>query len=248
MIPMSRRETRARSPNRRHPGGMARAATVPDTPETSMLAHVPLFGGLGPDDLAEIERQTALKRYRKHTVVIEKDDESQALYLLVSGTVKVFVSDEAGKEIVLRELGPGDHFGELALLGGSRRTASVMTLSDCEMRLLTGETFRTLLGNRPELAFQLIRDLARRVTELTERVSDLALLNVYGRVAKVLIESAANEGGREITQPLTQQAIADRVGCSREMVSRILTDLKTGGYVSTEGKRFILNKKLPQRW
>jgi CRP/FNR family cyclic AMP-dependent transcriptional regulator len=213
-----------------------------------MLAHVPLFGGLDPDDVAEIESQTTLKRYRKQTVVIEKDDDSQTLYLLVSGAVKVFISDDAGKEIILRELGPGDHFGELALLGGSPRTASVMTLSDCEMRLLTGESFATLLGNRPELAFQLIRDLARRVTELTERVSDFALLNVYGRVAKVLMESVEKEDGREMTPPLTQQAIADRVGCSREMVSRILSDLKAGGYVSTEGKRFILNRKLPQRW
>jgi CRP/FNR family cyclic AMP-dependent transcriptional regulator len=136
----------------------------------------------------------------------------------------------------------------LTLLGGSPRTASVMTLSDCEMRLLTGESFTRLLSKRPELAFQTIRDLARRVSELTKRVSDFALLNVYGRVAKVLMESVEEEDGREMTPPLTQQAIADRVGCSREMVSRILSDLKAGSYVSTEGKRFILNRKLPQRW
>jgi CRP/FNR family cyclic AMP-dependent transcriptional regulator len=213
-----------------------------------MIANVPLFEALEPEDLAEIERLCNTKRYRKNTIVIEKGDESRALYLLVSGRAKVFVADDAGKEIVFSELGPGDHFGELALLGGCPRTASVMTLTDCEMRLLTGGVFRQILAGQPEMAFRIIGQLSRKVAALTERVSDLALLSVYGRVAKVLTEEAVDEDDRQITPALTQQAIADRVGCSREMVSRILTDLKTGGYVSSEGKRFVLHRRLPERW
>lgn len=213
-----------------------------------MLKQVSLFSGLDQTDLDVIELQTKVKRYRKHTVIIERGDESSSLYLLLSGRVKVYVADEGGKEIVLCELGPGDHFGELALVSESARTASVMALTDCEARLLTKVAFQQFLAERPSVALQLIRNLARRVSVLTGEVSDLALLSVYGRVAKVLTEHAVEEDGRTITPRLTQQLIADRVGCSREMVSRILTDLKTGGYISTEGKRIVLHRKLPERW
>jgi len=213
-----------------------------------MLAQVPLFADLDPAALSALEQQTKVKRYQKRTVIIEKGEESSILYVLESGRAKVYVADDAGKEIVLRELGPGDHFGELALLGGSPRTASVMTLTDCEARLLTGSVFRDFLAKHPEVALLLIRHLARQVADLTDTASDLALLSVYGRIAKVLVESAQDEDGRLITGPLTQQHIADRVGCSREMVSRIVGDLRTGGYVSLEGKRFVLERKLPERW
>ncbi len=213
-----------------------------------MLAQVPLFAGLAPAVLSALEQQTRVKRYHKRTVIIEKGEESSILYVLESGRAKVYVADAAGKEILLRELGPGDHFGELALLGGSPRTASVMTLTDCEVRLLTGAVFKDFLTKQPEVALGLIRHLARQVADLTDTASDLALLSVYGRIAKVLVESAKEEDGRFITPPLTQQQIAGRVGCSREMVSRIVGDLKTGGYVSVEGKRFVLERKLPERW
>ncbi len=213
-----------------------------------MLAQVPLFADLDPAALSALEQQTKVKRYQKRTVIIEKGEESSILYVLERGRAKVYVADDAGKEIVLRELGPGDHFGELALLGGSPRTASVMTLTDCEARLLTGSVFRDFLTKHPEVALVLIRHLARQVADLTDTASDLALLSVYGRIAKVLIESAQDEDGRLITGPLTQQQIADRVGCSREMVSRIVGDLRTGGYVSLDGKRFVLERKLPERW
>jgi CRP/FNR family cyclic AMP-dependent transcriptional regulator len=213
-----------------------------------MLAQVPLFAGIDPAVLTALEAQTKLKRYQKRTVIIEKGEESSILYLLESGRAKVYVADDSGKEILLRELGPGDHFGELALLGGSPRTASVMSLTDCEVRLLTGAVFKDFLAQQPEVALGLIRHLARQVADLTDTASDLALLSVYARITKVLVESAQDEDGRLITAPLTQQQIADRVGCSREMVSRIVGDLKTGGYVSIEDKRFVLERKLPQRW
>lgn len=213
-----------------------------------MLANVPLFADLDADALAAIEQQTKRKHYHKRTVIIEKGDESSTLYLLEQGRAKVYVADDAGREIVLRELGPGDHFGELALLGGSPRTASVETLTDCDVRLLTGAVFQDFLAKHPEVALSLIRHLVHQVADLTDTASDLALLSVYGRIAKVLVDKSEEQGGRLITPPLTQQQIADRVGCSREMVSRIIGDLKTGGYVSVEGKRFVLERKLPERW
>jgi CRP/FNR family transcriptional regulator, cyclic AMP receptor protein len=213
-----------------------------------MLNRVPLFANLDAEALAELEHHTKRKHYQKRTVIIEKGDESSTLYVLVSGRAKVYIADDSGKEVVLRELDPGDHFGELALLGGSPRTASVMSLTDCEVLVLTGAVFKDFLAGQPEVALHLISHLARQVADLTDTASDLALLSVYGRVAKLLAEHAEEADGRLITRPLTQQGIADRVGCSREMVSRILGDLKTGGYISTEGKRFVLERKLPERW
>jgi CRP/FNR family cyclic AMP-dependent transcriptional regulator len=213
-----------------------------------MLDRVPLFTGLDTAALETLRQHTKRKHYQKRTVVIEKGDESSSLYVLESGLAKVYVADDAGKEIVLRELGPGDHFGELAFLGGSARTASVMTLTDCELLQLTGAVFKDFLAAHPDAALHLIRHLARQVADLTDTASDMALLSVYGRIAKLLVEHATEEDGRLVTAPLTQQGIADRVGCSREMVSRIVGDLKIGGYISIEGKRFVLERKLPDRW
>ena len=218
------------------------------TSDQPSLRAIPLFAPLDDAELDAIQAQAKLKRYRKKTVIIEKGDESSGFYLLNDGRAKVYLADEAGKEVVLRELGPGDYFGELALLVDSPRTASVMTLTDCELWLLAGNVFRDFLRTHPDASLRLIKELVLRVASLTDMVSDLALLSVYGRVAKVLVESARDEDGRSITEPLTHQGIADRVGCSREMVSRIIADLKTGGYVAMDGKRFILQRKLPERW
>lgn len=213
-----------------------------------MLEAVPLLSGLSREELADIERHAATKRYRRNTVIIERGDEANSLYLLVEGRVKVYVADAEAREIVLNEEGPGAHLGELALLGETRRTASVATLEDSTFLVLTKQSFRQCLADHPGIAYNLIRHLVERVDRLTEEVSDLALLDVYGRIAKTLTEAAIEEDGRLITGRLTQQDLADRVGCSREMVSKILKDLRTGGYLSVEGKRFVIERKLPPRW
>lgn len=213
-----------------------------------MLDKVSLFEGLSSEELGTIERHTVAKRYRKHTIMIERGDEANSLYLIVEGRVKVFRSDETGKEIVLNEQGPGETIGELALIGDTERSASVETLEDSQFLVLTRRSFQECLRGNPNIAFNLIRQLVRRVHELSESVNDLALLDVYQRVVKVLNEAAKEEDGRLITERLTHQHIADRVGSSREMVSKILKDLRIGGYVESEGKRLIIAKKLPPRW
>ncbi|NEV63660.1 Crp/Fnr family transcriptional regulator [Thiorhodococcus minor] len=212
-----------------------------------MLEEVELFEGLDPEELEAIERHAIERHYRKATVVIERGDEANTLYLLLAGKVKVYVSDREGKEVVLRELGPGAHFGELALLGEQPRTASVATVEDSRCLALTKRSFIQCLGDHPKIAFNLIQDLSRRLRALTESVEDFALSDVYRRLAKLLVEVATEEEGRLITPPYTQQALAARVGASREMISRILGDLKEGGYVASEGRRLVLMKPLPAR-
>ena len=213
-----------------------------------MLNQVRLFDGLSDDEIAAIQTHAVTRRYGKNTVIIQRGDDASALYIMLKGQTKVYIADDGGKEIVLRLMGPGSVIGELALLADIPRTASVMTLEDSEFLVLAKRSFVQCLENYPDIAFNLIRALARQIRELTESVTDFALLDVYGRITKVLGESAAEEGGRTITPKFTQQQIADRVGASREMVSKILKDLRLGGYLSVEGKRYVLHRKLPVKW
>ena len=213
-----------------------------------MLQNANLFAGMDPEDIATLERHTVRKTYRRNTVIMERGDEANTLFVLIEGRVKAYVSDDEGKEIILSEMAPGAHFGELALLRNIPRTASVMTLEDSSFLVLTKRSFLECLTAHPELALNLIGDLIERIQLLTESVSDLALLDVYGRIAKVLTDAAEEIEGRLITPRFTHQEIADRVGSSREMVSKILKDLKAGGYITIEGKHLILERRLPPKW
>ena len=214
-----------------------------------MLEAVSLFASLDAADIGKIEAYTNVKRSRRGTIVIERGDESGALYFISDGQVRIFVAGEDGKEITLNELGPGDYFGELALLGETQRTASVITLTDCQFRVLSKSEFKHCLALHPAVAYNVIRHLTLEVRRLSDELADMALLDVYGRVAKILNDGAEEDPqGRLMTPKLTQQAIADRVGCSREMVNRIFKELKLGGYLSIEEKHFVIERKLPTHW
>ncbi|HCS90282.1 MAG: Crp/Fnr family transcriptional regulator [Thiohalocapsa sp. PB-PSB1] len=213
-----------------------------------MFEAISLFASLDSDDIASIEAHTNVKRCRKNTVIIERGDESNALYFICTGKVRIYLAGEDGKEITLNELGPGDYFGELALVGEIRRTASAITLTECELRTLSKVEFKHCLEQHPRIAFNLIHHLSLEVRRLSDELADMALLDVYGRVVKILTDASKKKNGQLITPKLTQQAIADRVGCSREMVNRILKELKVGGYLSIAEKHFVINRKLPARW
>ena len=213
-----------------------------------MLTNVPLFSGLSGDELNSLEQLGEIKKYKKKTVIINKGEQAEGLYIILSGKVEIYVSDDAGKEVVLNVQGPGEHFGELALLGGMERTASVETLEDSSFMIITKDVFTNFLHSNPKIPLNLIRGLVERVTALSENVSNLALLDTYGRLARLLIDSSREENGRLITEDLTQQDIANRIGSSREMVNRILKDLRQGEYISIEGKRIVIHKNLPARW
>jgi CRP/FNR family cyclic AMP-dependent transcriptional regulator len=214
----------------------------------TVLEQVPLFSGLSEQELAAVERQAVRKRYKRKTVIIEHGDLANTLYFMLSGKVKIYVMGEDGKEIVFRERGPGSYLGELALLAGGKRTASVETLEDSEFLVLTQDSFNRIMAEHPSIAQTLLRDLARRTCELSDDLTAFALLDVYGRIVKLLEGSAVEENGRLITPRLTHQYISDRIGSSREMVSKILKDLRIGGYIAVEQKRIVLLRPLPERW
>lgn len=203
---------------------------------------------LNADELRALSEQGVIKSFPKNTVIVNEGDETNSFYIIVAGRVKVFVSDETGKEIVLGTSGAGDYFGEMVLDGGPR-SASVMTLEPSRFAVIPKEKFRDFLVTHPTFAMHLVERLIRRTRTLTESVKSLALMDVYGRVARLLLELAKPVDGRLIiAERLTQQDIADRVGASREMISRILKDLTIGGYVTIEKKQITINKTPPQHW
>lgn len=213
-----------------------------------MLNNIPIFSGLSPKELETITLHSVVRIYRKNTVILNKGGESSSLYVILSGRIKVYISDEEGKEIVLNIQGPGAHFGELALIAGQPRSASVMTLDDSKIMILTKSAFLSCLSAHPNIALNLIHSLVNRVCELTDNVSDLALLDIYGRVVKTLLRNAREHDGQLTVENLTQHDIAGIVGASRTMVNRIFKDLKVGGYIALEGRRIIIHKKLPAHW
>jgi CRP/FNR family cyclic AMP-dependent transcriptional regulator len=189
-----------------------------------------------------------VRTYPKNTIVVTEGERSDSLYVILSGRVKVLVSDENGKDLVLNIQGPGEYFGELALDEGPR-SASVATLETCRMAVIANDVLRHFLAEHPDAALQLIKGLIGRVRHATESLKDLALLDVYGRVAKLLLGLAKETDGRMIIdQRFTQQDIADRVSASREMVSRILKDLSVGGYITYDNGRIVVQRRPPRAW
>jgi len=202
---------------------------------------------LGQAELAEISRSATPRSYPARTVIVSEGDLSDALYVILEGRCRAYVSDENGREAILSDMGPGEYFGEVAMDEGPR-SASVVTLEPAKLLVVPAERFRAFLAENPDFAFHFIAKLLHRIRELTHNVGGLALLDAYGRVSRLLMESAREEGGRQVVaERMTQAEIASRVGCSREMVSRIFKDLVRGGYVSVEKERIVVLRRPPER-
>jgi CRP/FNR family cyclic AMP-dependent transcriptional regulator len=208
----------------------------------------PPFLGLSEQDIAALSRRAVTRAFPKNTIILNEGDQTDSLYIILSGRVKVFLANEEGKEIVLDTQGPGEYFGEMVLDEGPR-SASVMTLEPCRFQLIPKEDVKALLQSHPDFAMHLVRKLIYRGRVLTEHVKSLALQNVYGRFAKLLNEMAVPQDGKRVLQEkLSQQELANRVGASREMINRIVKDLTTGGYISVDGQRIVIHKPLPANW
>jgi CRP/FNR family cyclic AMP-dependent transcriptional regulator len=197
-------------------------------------------------DLARAARCAAWRATRSF---IQEGETGDSLYVILSGRVKVFVADADGREMVLDFHGPGDYVGEMSL-DGRPRSASVMAVEPTVCSALTREALRAAIVANPDLAMNLICTLIERARTATENVRSLALMDVYGRVARLLLSLAVEQPGGKMVVPerLTQQDIADRVGASRDMVSRIFKDLTTGGYVTVVDRQITINRRPPARW
>lgn len=187
--------------------------------------------------------------YRKGTILIEEGDTGESVFIILSGRVKVFSTDADDHEITYAMLGAGDYFGEMSLDGGPR-SASVITMEPTECSVVGRAEVRAYMAENPDFAYELLVTAIRRAREATRIARGLALGDVYSRLVAFLTNAAKlqTDGVKQLEERLTQQEIASRIGCGREMVSRILKDLKLGGYVSTRDRRILVLKKLPDHW
>jgi len=203
---------------------------------------------LSAEELAEIAKHGVTRDFRARTILVTEGDKTDALYIILEGRVKAYVSDSDGREAVLSVMGPGEYFGEIAFDEGPR-SASVVTLEPCRMVVVPRAEVADFVKRNPTFAMHFINQLISRVRSLTDNVRSLALMDAYGRVARLLLDSAITENGVQfVPEKLTQAEIASRVGCSREMVSRIFKGLVQGNYISILPDRIVINRQPPARW
>ncbi len=202
---------------------------------------------LDEHELRALSAHASEQTFQKNVVIVNEGDESKTIFVILSGRVKVFLRSADGREMVINILGPREYFGEMVIDDGPR-SASVATLETSRFLIIAKADFKALVTTDPDFALKLINRLMQRVRALTDNIRSLALLDVYGRVARLLLELATEHDGRlVVAEKLTQQDIAERVGASREMISRIFKDLVTGGYISVEHKQITINRDLPGR-
>jgi len=214
-----------------------------------MLRKVALFSELSDTQVDYLLARSTGRNYPKGAIIVNEGDEGNALFVIQSGAVKTYLSDDKGKEVVLSTQGVGEYFGDLALFDDTPRSASVAALEPCKLMVVSKSLLREALAERPELALLLLKGLAIRVRSLTENVRTLALLDVFGRLVSTLYSLAEEkDGALVVDQKLTQQDLANRIGASREMVSRIMHDLVEGGYIAVDQKRVTIRKKIPSSW
>ncbi len=197
-------------------------------------------------ELKALSANARVQSFPRNAVVVDEGDETASVFIIRSGRVKVYLRNPDGREVVLNIHGPGEYFGEMAL-EEAPRSASVVTLEPTRLVVVSRQDFKAFLADHPAFALKLITRLMQRVRALTGNVRNLALLDVYGRVARLLLELAVEkDGALVIAERLTQKDIAERVGASREMVSRIFKELVAGGYVALDGKQITLRRELPR--
>ena len=214
---------------------------------STAIKSVPFFTQLAEGELEVIRSLATEKHYPKNAVVLSEGEMGDSLYMIQSGKVKVFISDQEGREMILKLLGPGDFFGEMSMIDKQPRSASVTTVESSVFLLLTHSNFEKCVERVPRIATLVMRVLAQRIREADKKIGTLAMMDVYGRVASTLLELSVYDNGKlMVSEKLSQQDLANMVGASREMVNRILKDLADRGFISVESKSItIINQELP---
>ena len=203
---------------------------------------------LTDDVLREIASLGQLRKFQKNVAITQEGDAGDSLYIIVAGKVKVYASDDNGREVVIDIFGPGEYVGEMMLDGGTR-SASVMTMEPSTFSVVSRAELHQHIVKHPDVGIFLISRLIKRTRKATNNIKSLALMDVYGRVAKLLLNLAVEDSGKlRVPEKLTHQEIADRVGSSREMIGRIMKDLVIGGYIEVHDRTIVMNKQPPAHW
>ncbi len=215
--------------------------------ETIYLKQVPLFAGLAEEDIRELMEVARKRTFRSGEVIFHRDDPGQVLYVIKEGKVKISRVSPDGQEIVLTVLGKGECFGEFAIIDGLPRSADAITLEKVECYTLQRSDFHNAISKNPKIAIQVLEVLTQRLRINDQMVEDLIFLDVYGRVAKKLLELAETHGekvenGTRINVRLTQQELASMVGASRESVNKVMGYFTDKNFISTDKHRITLHR------
>lgn len=207
----------------------------------TVLRALPIFERLEDESLRPLSRVAMLRQIPRNTVVLHAGDSTDNIYFVLSGVVKVQISDEEGREVILSMLGPGELFGEMGVLDDHPRSATVLAVESSELVMIGQADFKQCLAQNPDVSLFIMRNLTKRLRLADRAIESLALLDVYGRVARLLLEAAEIVDGRKVvTQKLTKQDIAKMIGASREMVSRVMRDLTIQGHIQERNGQLIL--------
>ncbi|NND91359.1 MAG: Crp/Fnr family transcriptional regulator [Granulosicoccus sp.] len=220
------------------------------TSAIELLRHVDLFEHLTEQQLADLAAQSRELSFRKNAILMTEGDVGESMYVVKNGTVKVYVSDEDGRELVLYQQGPGAVIGDISLLDDEPRSASVSTLEPCTLLMIGKQAFLDCLRASPEMAINIIRSLTQRLRDATEGSRSLALDNVYRRLADKLQELSSSGSAEEPALPrkYSHQELGNMIGASREMVGKVMAELLKGEYIDVRDGRIHLLRKLPRNW
>src|SRR5258705_258667 len=225
--------------------GRAKEMTAPASVSMLLLRNVPLFSVLPENQLALLTSALSRKSFPRGTMIIAAGDVTESLFVVISGRLKVMMTDDEGREVILAILGPNEFFGEMGLIDDHPRSASVVALEACELLSLSKRDFKRCLSENFEMTMTVMRGLAKRLREADQKIGSLALMDVYGRVAHLLLDMAETvDGQKVVTKKLAKQDIAKMIGASREMVSRVMKDLQSGGYIEVRPGSIFLHETI----
>jgi CRP-like cAMP-binding protein len=207
------------------------------------LATVPLLGQIPAEELQRFAEVTRDKQYPKGSVILFEDDPGDSLYIVREGRVKVVLVGEDGREVILGVLGVGEHFGELSLIDDQPRSAHVIAMEDSLLLVLRRDDFRRRVEATPAVAWALLSELSRRLRRADGKIGGLVLLDVPGRIARLLLDFAEEAGSDTIDKPLTHQTIAQMIGASRETVSRAMREFQDAGWIGVERRRISVTDR-----
>jgi CRP-like cAMP-binding protein len=215
--------------------------SAPSTTTTAdFLATVPLFSALNREELEGLAELTRERSHPRGSVILFENDPGDSLFVVRSGRVKVVLIGEDGREVILGVLGVGQHFGELALIDEQPRSAHVIAMEDASMIVLRREDFRKKVETSPSIAWSLLLELSRRLRSADDKIGGLVLLDVPGRIARLLLDLAEESGSDQIEKSLTHQTIAQMIGASRETVSRAMKEFQESGWINVDRRRISL--------
>lgn len=213
-----------------------------------LLQKVSLFQNVQEEELSRIAALLTARDCPKDTHIVTQDEPGDSMFIISRGRVKVVLYGDNGREVILTLLKTGEFFGEMALLDDLPRSANVIAHEDSQVLILKRDQFAEHIKNSPTTALNVMAELSRRLRRADEIIGNLATLDVYGRVAHIMIDLAKKDGeeveeGILIRERPTQQDIASMIGTSRETVSRVLSEFQKRGFVEMRGREILLSRK-----